>query len=115
MTSQHVHISLNNSTVIIRPEIYLILSILCICLYFQNEIFKLFLITRSNNIYCKKLNYNIYDDSNYIINPNEYNDCLLKIYCVFNDVSTAETNNLNLFNFLGDKPILLNLDLNMDL
>lgn len=66
-TSQHVHISFNNDDIIIKPDIYLILTIVCICLYFQDTIFRLFLNTRSNNKYCKKLNY-----YNTLSNPNIY-------------------------------------------
>jgi hypothetical protein len=82
-TSQHVHISFNNSSEIIRPDIYLILSILCVSLYFQDEIFKLFLITRTDNIYCKKLNYTTH--AHYNLNTNDYNDCLFKLCSIFND------------------------------
>ena len=70
-TSQHVHISFNNSSGIIKPDIHLVLSIVCVCYHFQNELFTLFLDTRSNNKFCQKLNYhdshmsfiyNIHDD-----------------------------------------------------
>ena len=57
-TSQHVHISFNNSLGIIKPDIYLVLSIVCVCYHFQDEIFNLFLKTRSNNNFCQKLNFN---------------------------------------------------------
>jgi len=56
-TSQHVHISFNNSGQNTRPNLYLILILVCVCYYFQDSIFDLILITRSNNNYCKKLNY----------------------------------------------------------
>jgi hypothetical protein len=57
-TSQHVHISFNNSSGIIKPDIYLVLSIVCVCYHFQDEIFTLFLKTRLNNEFCQKLNFN---------------------------------------------------------
>ena len=83
-TSQHVHISFNNRNGIIKPDIYIILSIVCVCLYYQDEIFKLFLITRTDNIYCKKLIYNenlmtmIYD-----ISQNNYGKNIMNISSIF--------------------------------
>jgi hypothetical protein len=85
-TSQHVHISFNNSTGIIKPDIYLILTIVCICHYFQDEIFSLFLRTRTNNEYCKKLNFNnTLEDIHYFINnnPHFYNNHIIKILMAF--------------------------------
>ena len=56
-TSNHVHISFNNIK-IIKPDINIIISLVCICYYFQDDIYKLFLNTRHNNNFCKKLNFN---------------------------------------------------------
>jgi len=118
-TSQHVHISFNNSTGIIRPKIYLILCILCVSLHFQDEIFKLFLITRTDNTYCKKLNYNdtYSNKDSYVLDAN-YNTCLIKLCNIFNEnpghvisINTYEhecryywLNIINLFKFSINKP-----------
>ena len=84
LTSQHVHISFNNATRNIKPDIKIILSIVCICHYFQDDIFNLFLITRSNNKYCKKLNYNFnYDKLDDYILTDDFNNNLIKILQVF--------------------------------
>jgi hypothetical protein len=120
-TSQHVHISFNNSSGIIRPDIYLILCILCVSLYFQDEIFKLFLITRTDNMYCKKLNYNILSNQDiYILTDTDYNDCLFKMCSIFNEKPSQvvsinayeHDNRYNWLNFQLINLIQLNLDLN---
>ena len=102
-TSQHVHISFNIEDKIILPDIYIIISIVCVCYYFQDEIFKLFLITRTNNLYCSKLNFNsslekdffniINDDANYNENLNK----IMKIF--YTDDQT--TNKLNRYFWLN--------------
>jgi hypothetical protein len=112
-TSQHVHISFNNSSGIIRPDIYLILCILCVSLHFQEEIFKLFLITRTDNMYCKKLNYNdtfsnddIYDLNDITDSNTDYNKCLEKLCNIFSENKSRYywLNILNLFNYSITKP-----------
>jgi ribosome-associated toxin RatA of RatAB toxin-antitoxin module len=107
-TSQHVHISLNNSKGIIKPDIYLILTIVCICNYFQDKIFKLFLITRTNNNYCKKLNYNnTLEEENYIFNNNTnfYNNNIIRILSIFyekfDNISDYYFNRYYWFNILN--------------
>lgn len=84
LTSQHVHISFNNTDRNIIPDIKIILSIVCICHYFQDDIFKLFLKTRSNNKYCKKLNYDFDNDKidDYVITE-DYDKNLIKILQIF--------------------------------
>ena len=56
-TSNHVHISFNNDDKIIRPDIQIIIALIYICYYYQDNIFTLFLKSRHNNTYCMKLNY----------------------------------------------------------
>jgi hypothetical protein len=85
-TSQHVHISFNIQDKIILPDIYIIISIVCVCHYFQDKIFDLFLITRTNNLYCNKLNYNLssgLDLYDFINNDINYNENLNKIMKIF--------------------------------
>jgi hypothetical protein len=115
-TSQHVHISFNRNNNIIKPDIYLVLSIVCVCYHFQDKIFKLFLITRTDNIYCKKLNYNFTpgteDDS--IIFDSNYNTNLIKINKLFYDKNNSTgfyrnnryywLNIINLYNNGNNKP-----------
>jgi hypothetical protein len=108
-TSQHVHISFNNSTGVIRPDIYLILCILCVSLHFQDEIFKLFLITRTDNTYCSKLTYNnTFSDDIYnldITDTNtDYNKCLEKLCKIFAKRRYYWLNIFNLFNYSTTKP-----------
>ena len=55
-TSNHVHISFN-TTKIVMPNIQIIITLVYLCYYYQEDIFKLFLNFRSNNPYCKKLNF----------------------------------------------------------
>jgi hypothetical protein len=86
-TSQHVHISFNKNDSIIKPDIHLVLSIICVCYLFQEEIFKLFLITRSDNMYCKKLNYN---KDKILKNPTYYN----RIYTFDNIMEHAYNENI---------------------
>ena len=104
-TSQHVHISFNKQDEIILPNIYIIISLVCVCYYFQDEIFKLFLITRTNNLYCSKLNFNLSleEDFNFINNDDNYNNNLNKIMKIFytDDQTTNKFNRyfwLNLMN-----------------
>lgn len=82
-TSQHVHISFNINDRNTRPDIYILLSIVCVCYYFQDEIFKLFLITRSNNSYCSKLNYYITKNNNIINDEENYEKNLENILNIF--------------------------------
>jgi hypothetical protein len=116
-TSQHVHISFNKNKKIIKPDIYLVLCIVCVCYHFQDEIFKLFLITRTDNIYCKKLNYNFTGDdvSDFDIKINDYNTNLKKInnlfYKKYNNANFHRNNRyywLNIINLYNhgddDKP-----------
>jgi hypothetical protein len=73
-TSQYVHISFNKNDEIIKPDTHLVLAIVCVCYFFQEDIFKLFLNTRSSNNFCKKLIYNkemIFDKK--IIDHYKYN------------------------------------------
>lgn len=82
-TSQHVHISFNNTYGIIKPDIYLVLSIVCVCYYFQDEIFTLFLNTRSDNKFCRKLNY-IDTHINFIYNiVDDYDKNVYNISSIF--------------------------------
>ena len=90
---------------IILPNIYIIISLVCVCYYFQDEIFKLFLITRTNNLYCSKLNFNLSleEDFNFINNDDNYNNNLNKIMKIFytDDQTTNKFNRyfwLNLMN-----------------
>ena len=80
MTSNHVHISFNEHNKIIKPNINIIIAIVSICYYFQDNIFELFLKTRLDNIYCKKLKTytNYYDDDDLI-------DEIFNIYNYDND------------------------------
>lgn len=112
-TSQHVHISFNNSAEIIQPNIYLLLTILCVCHYFQDDIFKLFLITRTNNMYCKQLNFNNGMNNRYYeIRPSvvlyegfeddSYDDNLINIFHIFYDTfETPEENHNNIYYWLN--------------
>jgi hypothetical protein len=86
-TSQHVHISFNKDDQIIRPDIHLLLSIISVCYLFQDEIFKLFLITRTENMYCKKLNY---DKNKISRDPTYYN----RIYTFDNTMDHAYNENI---------------------
>jgi len=116
-TSNHVHISFNKNKELIKPDLYNILAIVCVCLYFQEEIYKLFLITRSNNKHCEKLmientmtDYNTYDiPSDYYTDNAVYNKVLIKIlhhfynnpsilHTGFNDYRYYWLNLLNLIN-----------------
>jgi hypothetical protein len=89
----------------------------CVCYHFQDEIFKLFLITRTDNIYCKKLNYNFTGDdvSDFDIKLNDYNTNLKKInnlfYKKYNNANFHRNNRyywLNIINLYNhgddDKP-----------
>jgi len=82
-TSQHIHISFNIDDNNIQPDIYIILAIVFICHHFQNDIFKLFLITRSDNSFCKKLNFNINDYADFTDNYNDNLKLIMKMF--FND------------------------------
>ena len=89
-TSNHVHISFNkneDTTVIIKPDIKIIITLICICYYFQDNIYKLFLNIRNNNIYCAKLNYNFNDDNkskyDIIFNKDSYDNNIIKLCYLF--------------------------------
>ena len=91
-TSQHVHISFNKNDRIIKPDLYIVLSIVCVCYLFQDEIFKLFLITRSRNYYCKKLNY----DKDRILRNRDYFDDMY----TFDDITDITNYNDNIIKIL---------------
>jgi hypothetical protein len=91
LTSNHVHISFNKDDKIIKPDIRTIFIIVVICNFFQDKIFKLFLKSRTNNIYCKKIEYNdssfafILEDNDkkIIFKDDQYDLNLIKILSVF--------------------------------
>jgi len=115
-TSNHVHISFNKNNNIIRPDIYIVLAIVCICRFFQDDIFKLFLITRSDNVYCQKLNFNFFADfaeiTNYdIASKMSYDDILkviLELFFKNDEIFTIKDNRyywLNLINLYNKENI----------
>jgi len=79
-TSNHIHISFNKNNEIIKPNINIILAIICICYYYQDKIFELFLKTRSNNYYCKKIDFNNARDFNII---SDYDINLENFFTIF--------------------------------
>lgn len=104
-TSNHVHISFNEHNEIIKPNICIIIAIVSICHYFQDNIFELFLKTRLDNIYCKKLNSYTRDDDemfNIYNYDDEYDKNLEKIFEYFYEGELSISDNryywLNLVN-----------------
>ena len=88
-TSNHVHISFNitePSNTIIKPDIKIIIALLCICYKFQGNIFELFLKFRDENKYCMRLNYN---SGEYNITlrdeytDDQYDECIKVLFDVF--------------------------------
>jgi hypothetical protein len=107
-TSNHVHISFNQSNSIIKPDIRTIFIIVVICHMFQDKIFDLFLNTRKDNKYCKKMTYNgiyefFYEENQIarciIVDDMQYNKNLDKILTVFFGGSEEEINSSTIHNF----------------
>jgi hypothetical protein len=103
-TSNHVHISFNIDDTIIKPDIKHIIALLCICHYFQDEIYMLFLKTRSDNYYCAKLNYNPNDtiirfkDS---YTDDDYDKIIEHLFDIFYNSSDKSTIKLNRYFWLN--------------
>ena len=89
-TSNHVHISFNiteATNTIIKPDIKIIIALLCICHKFQDNIFRLFLKFRDNNKYCLRLNYNNGKECNITLQDgytdDQYDECIKVLFDFF--------------------------------
>ena len=79
-TSQHVHISFNNSSNVIRPNNNHIVFITILCYIIQKDIFKYVLSFRNKNDYCRELNIKDKKYKKVKINKNDTNtNQILKI------------------------------------
>lgn len=102
-TSNHVHISFNIDDTIIKPDIKHIIALLCICHYFQDEIYMLFLKTRNDNYYCAKLNYKPNDTNDTIISftDDDYDKIIEHLFDIFYNSSDKSTIKLNRYFWLN--------------
>ena len=89
-TSNHVHISFNITEArnkIIKPDIKIVIALLCICHKFQDNIFRLFLKFRDNNKYCLRLNYNNGKECNITLQDgytdDQYDECIKVLFDFF--------------------------------
>ena len=116
-TSNHFHISFNKRIDgIIKPNIKIIIALLCICHYFQDKIYSLFLKTRNNNFFCAKLNYKSHDISIECkdeYTTDEYDNCIKKLFDIFyisSDDNKIKLNKyywlniVNLYNIKNNRP-----------
>ena len=85
-TSQHVHISFNNFSNVIRPNNNHILFITSLCYIIQKDISKYVIYFRNDNHFCHHLNYHKkYKSIIFNKNDQNYNDNLIKIFKIFYD------------------------------